>query len=136
LVNNLSFHQQLPYGSLPGDSLRTACGLYDHVGTVGRNGMVLASSRKFGALCEVTPYEFSGGRMIFNDGFKAQRSREQVLQHLEARLGQKYCLISANCEHQNNQALGFGYISPQLNTVLVLISGVFLLYAISRTSKA
>jgi len=135
LVNNLSFYQQLPLGSRPGDSIRTPCGFYDHVGTVGRNGTVLASSRKFGALCEVTPHEFSGGRMIYNDGFKGQRSREQVLQHLEARLGQKYCFLSANCEHQNNHAHGFGYFSPQLNATIVLISGVFLLYSLTKTSK-
>lgn len=120
----------LPANFLPGDMVRTDCGFYDHVGTVSRNGRIYASSRKFGILCEVSPYEFSNGRSIINEGFIGLRSREAVLRYLEARLGQKYNFFNANCEHQNNAAHGLGSVSPQLQALLNLIvfaSGVFLL---------
>jgi len=120
----------LPSSFLPGDRVRTHCGLYDHVGTVSRCRKIYASSRKFGILCEVSPKEFSGGRPVMNDGFIGLRSREAVLRHLEARLGQEYSFFNANCEHQNNSAHGLGSVSPQLQAmfgILIFGSGLFLL---------
>ena len=114
----------LPYNFQPGDRVGTNCGVYRHVGTVSERRWIYANSRKFGQLCEVSPYEFSGGRPIENDGFPALRSRYEVLAHLRSKLGTPYQLFDYNCEHANNEAHGFGRRSPQIQNAANLFLGL------------
>ena len=84
---------------------------------------IYANSRKYGELCEVPPYQFSGGRKIVNEGFIGIRSRREVLNHLRARLGTPYQLLDYNCEHANNEAHGLGRWSPQVNNLSLALFG-------------
>ena len=119
-------------GFLPGDRVRADCGLFDHVGTVSRSGNVLAASAQFGGVREVAPHEFSGGRPIRNEGTVGLRTRGQVLQHIEQRLGEPYCLLTANCEHVNNEAHGMGRKSPQVAGIVVLMLAGVCAYLVPR----
>lgn len=107
----------LPLQFQPGDRVSTDCVAFRHVGTVSERRWIYANSRKYGQLCEVPPIEFSGGRMIENNGFLGIRSRWEVLQYMRARLGTPYRLLDYNCEHTNNEAHGLGRWSPQIESL-------------------
>lgn len=114
----------LPHTFQPGDRVETDCGAYRHVGTVSERRWIYANSRKYGQLCEVSPFEFSAGRGIENEGFLGIRTRFEVLQHLRAKLGSPYRILDNNCEHTNNEAHGLGRWSPQIENIRVILFGV------------
>ena len=101
----------------PGDRVRVRCGLYDHVGTVADDGWIWANSFKQGGMTKVSPQDFSGGRPIVNDG-PGPRHPRAALAELEARAGERYCLVTNNCEHVTNSAHGLGHHSPQVRGAL------------------
>lgn len=123
MYNNLMLDDPhaLPSDFQPGDRVATDCGAYKHVGTVSERRWIYANSRKYGHLCEVPPYAFSGGRPIKNEGFLGIRTRHQVLDHLRTRLGTPYQLTEYNCEHSNNEAHGLGRWSPQMDNLALAI---------------
>lgn len=114
----------LPYNFQPGDRVGTDCGAYRHVGTVSERRWIYANSRKYGQLCEVSPFEFSGGRPIENEGFLGIRTRYEVLIFLRSKLGTPYQLLEYNCEHTNNEAHGLGRWSPQIDKLGIALFGL------------
>jgi len=101
----------------PGDRVRVRCGLYDHVGTVAEDGHIWANSFKQGGMKKVSPEQFSGGRRILNEG-PGPRHPRATLAELERRAGERYCLVTNNCEHVTNSAHGLGHRSPQIRGVV------------------
>lgn len=113
-------HDRLPPSFGPADRVRTNCyGLFDHVGSADGNGMIYAKSRKYGCLCLVTPFQFSSGRPIENEGQVGIYPPWYVLQVLHSKLGEPYDLLNGNCEHANNEAHGLGHVSPQIDDLLL-----------------
>ena len=121
MMNNIYV---LPHNFQPGDRVATDCGVYKHVGTVSERGWIYANSRKYGLLCEVSPYDFSSGRPIKNEGFLGIKTRFEVLSYLKSKLGKPYELLTYNCEHTNNEAHGLGRRSPQIDNLKVALIGL------------
>jgi len=116
------------------DRLRTDCGFYDHVGTADGNGMIYAKSRKYGCLRLVTPYQFSEGRPIHNEGQVGIYPSWYVLKRLHSKLGEPYDFLNGNCEHANNEAHGLGRVSPQINNLFFKLFVVAVVITVARAA--
>ena len=109
----------------PGDKLRAKHDLYDHIGTMGYNGLIYAGSRKFGRVSLVTLEQFRGGKALFNEGHVGPLSVHQIIARYQALLDRKYDLIFSNCEHTDNWARGLGWQSEQVDKVLLgILAGI------------
>ena len=103
-----------------GDRVRTDRGLYSHVGTVDFDGRIWANSAKFGGVTKVTPWEFSEGREIHNDGQVGIYHPSQVMDRFRRIAGTPYDLVRFNCEHANNWAHGLMPKSSQIEGAIML----------------
>lgn len=126
--------QSTQFFAEPGDKLRVKHDLYDHVGTMGYNGLIYAGSRKSGKVTAVTPDVFSAGKMIINEGFVGNRTTAEVIQTYEALMEKEYCVISSNCEHTDNYARGLGWRSEQVQNAIYSIGAGLLLGAVIVTA--
>ena len=92
----------------PGDTVSVQ--LYPsgrHEGIVGRNGYIIARSRRLGGVFAVPPSEFSNGKLRTNHGYIGVLGREQTLKRAEAMIGERgYNVISNNCLHFVNLVNG------------------------------
>jgi len=103
----------------PGDKLRVKHDLYDHVGTLGYDGLIYAASFKFRRVTKATFVQFSGGKQILNEGHVGPLPVSEVINRYEAMIDNPYDLLFSNCEHTDNWARGFGWNSEQVNNVIV-----------------
>ena len=104
-------------GLCAGDKLRARHELYDHVGTVGYDGLIYAASFKFGKVTKTSFEQFSGGKTVTNEGHVGPLSVEEVINRYESILNNPYGLINSNCEHTDNWARGLGWKSEQVKNV-------------------
>jgi len=120
----------------PGDKLRVVREFYDHVGTMGYDGLIYAGSAKYGRVCKVTPEQFSDGFPIVNQGRVGPRSTEEIIDIYEMLLDNPYGLVFSNCEHTDNYARGLGWKSEQVDDILfyagVGVAAALIIVAISK----
>ena len=102
----------------PGDKLRARHDFYDHVGTLGYDGLIYAGSSKFGRVTKTTFEQFSGGKEVINEGQVGPLSVDEVITRYEAVLNKPYDLAFSNCEHTDNWARGLGWYSEQVSNVV------------------
>ena len=78
-----------------------------HEGIVGRDGYIIARSRRFGGVYSVPPSVFSDGKLRENHGYIGVLSREETLRLAEDRIGETgYDVVSLNCVHFVNEVNG------------------------------
>lgn len=120
----------------PGDKLRVKHDLYDHVGTMGYDGLIFAGSRKSGKVTAVAPEVFSAGKQILNEGHIGHKTAFEVIATYQALMNKSYCVVSSNCEHTDNYARGLGWKSEQVENALYGIgTGILIgaaIYSVTR----
>lgn len=103
-----------------GDVLRvTVYGWVIHEGILTGEGTVVSNSRRNGYVVEETVREFANGRKITNIGRLSEISPHVAIAHARTRLGQKYSLLSDNCQHFVRHCYKVKPTSPQRNVALI-----------------
>lgn len=114
-----------------GDVLRvTVYGWVLHEGILTAEGTVISNSRRNGYVVEESVRAFAGGRRITNIGPLSETSPHLAIAHARTRLGQKYSLMSDNCQHFVRHCYQVKPTSPQRNVAViagVLAAGLFVL---------
>lgn len=78
-----------------------------HEGIVGRNGYIIARSRRLGGVFAVPPSQFSNGKLRTNHGYIGVLGRTETLRRAENLIGDMgYNLLSNNCVHFVNYVNG------------------------------
>ena len=78
-----------------------------HEGIVGRDGYIIARSRRFGGVVSVAPSVFSDGRLRDNHGYIGRLDPEETLCRAESLIGERgYDVIGNNCVHFVNWVNG------------------------------
>lgn len=78
-----------------------------HEGIVGRDGYIIARSRRFGGVVSVAPSVFSDGRLRDNHGYIGALDPEETLRRAEALIGERgYDVVRHNCVHFVNWVNG------------------------------
>lgn len=111
-----------------GAVLSVRVGLVKHVGIFAGYApdgtpMVISNSLRSGCVAEESLAVFAGGRQVLIEPLASQLPVWSVLQRARQRLGERWNLISFNCEHFVHWALGMEPQSPQLQA-LVMACGV------------
>lgn len=103
-----------------GDVLRvTVYGWVVHEGILTGEGTVISNSRRNGYVVEESIREFANGRKITNIGPLSDTSPHVAVAHARTRLGQKYSLMSDNCQHFVRHCYKVKPTSPQRNVALI-----------------
>jgi len=76
-----------------------AHGLIDHVGIATGYGTVIHSSRRFGAVAETSLDQFSQGRPVAIVPCVMPLPGSEVVARARGRIGQRYGVLTRNCEH-------------------------------------
>ena len=74
-------------------------GLFDHVGIATGYGTVIHSSARFGVVAETGMDDFTGGRPVRAVPFASPLSGARIVARARGRIGQRYSLLTRNCEH-------------------------------------
>lgn len=74
-------------------------GLFDHVGIATGYGTVIHSSARVGCVAETDMAQFSGGRAVRAVPFASPLSGPEVVVRARGRIGQRYSVLTRNCEH-------------------------------------
>lgn len=103
-----------------GDVLRvTVYGWVIHEGILTAEGTVISNSRRNGSVVEESVRSFANGRKVTNIGPLSETSPHVAIAHARTRLGQKYSLLSDNCQHFVRHCYKVKPTSPQRNVALV-----------------
>jgi hypothetical protein len=102
-----------------------------HYGVYVGGGWIIDNSKRDGGVAKVSIERFCAGRKIENLGHLGPLSRNQVVNRAFAKIGQKWGLISSNCESFYRSCQGRSEISFQV------IAGVFVagIMVASMTSR-
>lgn len=74
-------------------------GLVRHVGIATGYGTVIHSSRRFGQVAETSQQQFSRGTPIRVVPYKAVLSGPEIVARARGKIGQRYSVMTRNCEH-------------------------------------
>lgn len=116
----------------PGTVVSVALPLYHHVGIVtdrfsDGKPMVISNSKRFGCVVEESIDAFAGGNPVTRDTLQSTEPYWLVLNRARSRLGERYSLLSFNCEHFVRFAIGLTPNSPQITGATLILSLILLL---------
>lgn len=89
-------------------------GVVRHVGIATGYGMVIHSSRRFGQVAETSQQQFSRGAPIRVVPYRTSLSGAEVVARARGKIGQRYGVMTRNCEHFVNWVISGKARSRQL----------------------
>jgi len=89
-------------------------GVVRHVGIATGYGTVIHSSRRFGQVLETSQTQFSRGAPIRTVSYSTSLSGSEVVVRARGRIGQRYGVLTRNCEHFVSWVISGRARSPQL----------------------
>ena len=104
----------------PASVVAVRVGPFHHVGilTGPLGSTIISSSRRRGYVAEEAPEDFLGGLPIEFQGYLGTLAPQEVIARARSRLGAKWDLLTANCEHLVTWAHGLEPRSPQLQLTI------------------
>lgn len=94
---------------------------------------IIAASKRFKIICEVTDAVFSGGGIIKKHPLQGVVDRDAITRAARSRLGERYDMVFSNCEHFVSWVINGKPESPQVKYwVSTIIAGA----AIGLTAAA
>lgn len=98
----------------PGDILMIWYKGVRHYGVYVGGGLVIDNSKRDGGVTKVSIETFRAGRDVKNLGHTGPLSRSEVVNRAFAQIGQKWSLISSNCESFYRSCQGRSEVSFQV----------------------
>lgn len=122
----------------PGAIVKVSMGLYDHFAIVSdrwylAKPMLISLSSRTGTVREESWYECAGDRNVVLSNIQGQLHPFHVLSKARIAVGRlKYNLLSSNCEHFARWAHDLKVESKQIQTAVVVVAGLALLYKLTK----
>lgn len=91
-----------------------AYGVIRHVGIATGYGNVIHASRRFGQVLETSEKQFSRGKPIRVVPYASKMSGSQIVARARGKIGQRYGVLTRNCEHFVNWVISGRARSAQL----------------------
>lgn len=113
-------------------------GFFRHKGVVSdrfRYGkpMVIASSQASNGVVENGWDEFADGKQVFTEGYPSRLSPQEVLWRARSMIGERYSVLTSNCEHFVRRCHGLTPESPQAAAVLLTCAFAMTIFAIGQS---
>lgn len=86
----------------------------DHVGIATGYGTVIHASRRYGQVSETSLVQFSQGRRVSTISYHMHMSGSEIVARARGRIGQRYGVLTRNCEHFVSWAISGRSHSRQL----------------------
>jgi hypothetical protein len=130
-----SFNQGFSMSLAVGTVVAVDMGPYRHVGIVSKlsitgEPLVISASARRGMVFEESLSEFLAGNALMVIKSRTALSPHEVVRRARSRLGVRWSLFTANCEHLVNYSLGSEVESPQVQAwvaVAALVASLGLL---------
>ena len=98
----------------PGDVVSVQHANFSHWGIrIGPN-RIIAASKRFKVICEVTDEVFSGGGFLNKHPLQGIVDRNALIKAARSRLGERYHIVFSNCEHFVSWVVNGKPKSPQV----------------------
>lgn len=128
---------QISFQHQPGSYVSSSRTLYRHVGIVTDKIIegqqtVISNTGKYGKVVEQTIEEFCDGGDLVNHGRMGSLPTEEILSRARRALGKKYSILTSNCEHFVRHAYGVKEESPQVQTALIGMGVMYLMWRMAR----
>lgn len=93
-------YERVPVLHPAGAILETdAYGVIRHVGIATGYGTVIHASRRYGQVLETSEKQFSRGKPIRMISHKSSLSGSEIVSRARRKIGQRYGVLTRNCEH-------------------------------------
>jgi hypothetical protein len=91
-----------------------AYGVIRHVGIATGYGTVIHASRRYGQVLETSERQFARGKPIRSVGIRSALSGSEIVARARGKIGQRYGVLTRNCEHFVHWAISGKARSRQL----------------------